>query len=242
MFDIYLTHRGDSELRYLPKERHISKKYVFFSPYGGVGKTTAAMTAASILAEKQSVLVVNLEMFPKTYFWEKNVEQGKENGVSELFYYMGQSHCNLEMKIKSMVTSMGNADYLSGVSNLWDLQDIQEKEMLQFIHGLEKYTGYDVLIFDISFLSKGILALFEECTNIIIPVLQKEQNHTKWYQSFSKKEQAILEKKVQTILLPKMEHIEELTDIQYLKQGAYGEELRKYFKKEGIIYEMRTEM
>lgn len=240
VFDIYLEHHGDSELRYLPKERHISKKYVVFSPYGGIGKTTAAITLGSVLSEKNSVLVVNLEMFPKSYFWEKNKKAEQSHGVSELLYYMGQGHCDLEMKIKSMVTSIGYMDYLSGVSNLWDLQGMQEEEMYQLLHGLEKYTSYDMVIFDVSFLSRGISVLFEECTNVIVPILQENQNSTQWYKSFSKREQKILEKKIKTILLPRMEYMEGLTDIHYLAQGAYGEELRKAFFEENMVYEMRT--
>lgn len=240
VFEIYLEHHGDSELRYVPKERHISKKYVFFSPYGGVGKTTASITTAAILAEKNKVLVVNMEMFSKSYFWEKNsMEEGK-HGVSELLYYMEQSHCELEMKIKSLVTSVGNVDYLSGVSNIWDLQEMREEDMYRLLRGLEKYTGYDVIVFDVSFLSRGISALLEDCTNVIVPVLKESHKDTKWYQSFTKKEQELLKKKTKLVALPQVEHIEELTDIHYLAQGAYGQELRKLFSP-NTTYEMRTE-
>lgn len=241
VFDIYLTHHGDSEFRYLPRERNICKKYVVFSPYGGTGKTTAAITLGSILSENNSVLVVNLEMFPKSYFWEKGCREEQANGISEVFYYMRQSHCDLEMKIKSMVISIGHIDYLSGVSNVWDLQEMQEGDMYQFLHGLEEYTSYDVIIFDVNFLSKGISALFEDCTNIIVPIFKESQNTTKWYQSFSKREQELLEQKVKMVLLPKMEYMDEVADIHYLAHGAYGEELRNIFPEENTIYEMRTE-
>lgn len=240
VFDIYLAHHGDSELRYLPKERHYNKKYVVFSPYGGIGKTTTAITLGAILSENNSVLVINLEMFPKVYSWQQNMREEQLHGISDLFYYLGQSHCDLEMKIKSMVTSIGHIDYLSGVSNLWDLQDMKEEDMFQLLHGLETYTSYDVIIFDVSFLSRGISVLFEECTNVIVPTLQDNQNGTQWYKSFSKREQKLLEEKAKTILLPRMEYMDELSDIYYLAQGAYGQELRKAFCKENTVYEMRA--
>lgn len=240
VFDIYLAHHGDSELRYLPKEGHKNKKYVFFSPYGGVGKTTAAITSGFVLSEKNSVLVINLEMFSKSYFWENIPGEETVHGVSEILYYMAQSHCDLEMKIKSMVISIGNVDYLSGVSNLWDLQNMQEGDMYQLLYALEKYTGYDVIIFDVSFLSKGVSVLFEECTNVIIPSFDERHTNIQWQKSFTKREQEILNKKTKTILLPKIEYMKELTDFQYLAQGAYGEEIRKILSEEKVIYEMRT--
>lgn len=227
VYDIYLVHHGGTELRYVPKEQSNKKKYVIFSPYGGVGKSIAAMTMGSILAEKKNVLVVNMEPFSKKYFWQEQHKEVENHGVSNIMYYMNQSHCDIEMKIKSMVYSVGNVDYLAGVSNLWDLQLMQEEEMYQLLKVLDHYTSYDVIIFDVSFMSKGIKVLFEECTGLIIPCLRELQMEKEWTKAFCKNEQEMIERKGKYILLPYVENMDELRDIQYLAQGDYGKEIRK---------------
>ena len=149
--------------------------------------------------------------------------------MSELLYYIQQERGNLEMKLKSLVVRGGNMDYLPGVSNVLDLQKMCAEELYACMHAIEQYSEYDVVIFDISFVSEALLPLFEECEAIYQPV-QKKQEHPVWLESFSKKEQKLLTKKCKELILAwEQEGLD--GNIEYMTASAVGEAIFSYCEK-----------
>lgn len=226
---LYVEQNEDGQVRYLSKDRRFCRKIAVFSPYGGCGKTTTAAILGSLLGREQKVLMVSLEAYKKPCCWLDGPENG---GLSELLYYIQQERGNLEMKLKSMVIRIGNMDYLSGVSNVFDLQKMCAEEMYACIHAIEQYSEYDVVIFDISFVSEALLPLFEECEVIYQPVQKRQDNYKKqdnstWQESFSKKEQKLLKEKCKKLILP-WEQGGLDGNIEYLTASAVGEAISSY--------------
>lgn len=230
---LYVEQDQDGQGRYLAKERRFCRKIAVFSPYGGCGKTTTAAILGNLLGREEKVLLVSLEAFKKPCSWLEKEENG---GLSELFYYIQQARGNIEMKLKSMVIRVGNMDYLPGVSNVLDLQKMCAEEMYACMHGIEQYSEYDVIIFDISFVSEALLALFEECEVIYQPV-NKKQERSVWMKSFSKKEQKLLSEKCKELLLP-WEQGSFDGNIEYLTASAVGEAISLYCFPEEKLSEL----
>lgn len=224
---LYLEQSEEKEVRYVSRERRSCKKIGVFSPCGGSGKTTTAVILGNLLGREKKVLLLNLEPFKKPYSWLEEEENG---GVSELLYYMQQERGKLEMKIKSMVMRVGNMDYLPGVSNFLDLQKMQAGEMYECIQMIEQYTEYDVIIFDISFVSEALLSVLEECDVIYQPV-RKRQEQMVWIQNFSKKQQEILKEKCREVVIPWQEESVQ-GNVEYLTASAVGEAVRQVLEQE----------
>ncbi|MBQ3600040.1 MAG: AAA family ATPase [Lachnospiraceae bacterium] len=225
----YVNMGNDKPIRYLPREQRYYKKYVFFSPFGGVGKTTASTVMAHMLGEKKKVLLVNMEMFPKSYPWIEDTVESK--GVSELLYYLHQDNYDLEMKIKSMVQKVGNADFLCGVSNLWDLQNMKIEEMQSFLQALEECTSYEIIIFDVTFLTEAVSILLEQADKIFQPCIHVSQDDISWMQVFPQNVKENLENKLEVLQLPRIETKEAINSVEYLARGAYGQKIYERLKK-----------
>ena len=209
-------------MRYLSKGMAHTKKIAIFSPEGGAGKTTTSVLLGNLLGENKNVLVVNLEPFPKEYPWLEN--DVKQQGISELLYYMEQGKQNLEMKIKSMVCSIGNMDYLKGVSNYQDVQNMKEEDVLYFLEVLQQNTSYDVIIFDISFVGKGILTLMEKSDVIYQPTFQKKASQ-QWLQVFQEKDRKEMKKKIVEIPLLWEENSRNFSHLEVLMRSENKERI-----------------
>lgn len=220
---LYVEQNKDEQVSYLSKGRRFCRKIAVFSPYGGCGKTTTAAILGNLLGQKQKVLMVSLEAFKKPCSWLEREENG---GLSDFLYYIQQERGNLEMKLKSMVMRIGNMDYLPGMTNVFDLQKMCAEEMYACIHAIEQYSEYEVIVFDISFISEALLPLFEECEVIYQPV-QKKQDRFVWQDSFSKKEQRLLNEKCKELVLP-WEQGGLTGNIEYLTASAVGEAIASF--------------
>lgn len=223
VLEIYLEQGEDTDIRYLSNGNRHCRKIGVFSPFGGSGKTSMAAILGNLLGKEQKVLVLNLEPFYKEYSWLENRET---DGISQLFYFFKQGRGDLKMKVQSLVETVGNMDYLRGVSNFLDLQKISAEEMQNFLCAVEENTEYDVLIFDISFLSEGLLALLRLCDVVYQPVDGRKKGDL-WKKNFTKSGQELLEKKWKQVELLPEELGGEYGNITYLSQGGWAQRIKK---------------
>lgn len=215
---------------YFSNAEETKEQIVVFSPYGGVGKTLTSVVLGHMLGEAKKVLVVNLEPFIKKYRW---LQTESTTGVSELIYYVKQENSNLEMKLQTLVTKAGNMDYLQGVSNYLDLQNMTRKDMFQFLQGIRKHTRYDVVIFDVSFFNEATKVLFELCHVILEPV-QGESQFEQWKQSFSLEEQRWLERKRKSVPVSVYRELWD-EDLEYLGKSQIGQSIWNAYLQEGEV-------
>ena len=127
----------------------------------------------------------------------------------------------------------GNMDYLQGVSNYLDLQNMTRKDMFQFLQGIRKHTRYDVVIFDVSFFNEATKVLFELCHVILEPV-QGESQFEQWKQSFSLEEQRWLERKRKSVPVSVYRELWD-EDLEYLGKSQIGQSIWNAYLQEGEV-------
>ena len=198
------------------------KQIGIFSPKGGSGKTTLAMTLAQILGNQEKVLVVNLEAFSGNYSWQQ-----EGYGISNLMYLMKQERDDYQMQVQSAVYRVGNFDYLSGVSHYLDLQQMKKEDMECFLNCLQKYTHYDVIIYDMSFVNESLWGTLERCDYIFMPRIEGQKS-VNMFQNVSEREKAALEEKLKKIILPFEKKMDDI--ICWLEQGRIGQCVSAYLK------------
>ncbi|MBQ3782319.1 MAG: AAA family ATPase [Lachnospiraceae bacterium] len=209
------------------ERKETCKQVGIFTPKGGSGKTTLAITLAQILGARKNVLVVNLEAFPGNYSWEQ-----EGNGISTLMYLMKQEREDYQMQVQSAVYRVGNFDYLSGVSNYQDLQQMKKENMECFLDCLQKYTNYDVIIYDMAFVNESLWSVFERCDMVLEPRIEGQKS-VNMFQSISEREKEALEDKVKKIILPFERKIDD--SVEWLEQGKIGQCVKKFISVgEGI--------
>lgn len=126
------------------------KTYItlFFSPEGGAGKTTLAITKAAILAGlEQEVLYLNLESIPSTalYF---DCEGGEK--ASQLFYYIKGEGKNLTMKIDGikMKDPMSQIVYFAPPNHPLEWNEVTITDLVNLIKQLQLSGSYNHIIID----------------------------------------------------------------------------------------------
>ena len=216
VFDLCVEECEDKNTYYLPKQIRCCRQLAVFSPYGGTGKTTLSVVLGHLLGAKKKVLVVNLEPFSRP---SDLIPNGDEDGLSRLIYYMKLKRSDLDMKLQSLIRRIGNTDYLSGVRHYLDIQGMRKKDLEQLFHALWKYTSYDVIVYDVSFLNEGIEGLLEQCDVLYEPVIGEGCGKS-WIKRFSRDKQKILEEKWQQVLLPKEDRLPQ--NIELLARGSIG--------------------
>lgn len=151
--------------RYLPQYRKCEMVSVY-SPCGGCGKTITALAMAQILGKSKKVLYLNLEIFPGVIF---GTNPEDISGFSELVYYLKQRKPNLAMKLHALVRKEGNIDLLQPADHYNDLFALEAQDIQLLIEELYGATAYDVVIFDIGFISDATVELLEASQVIYIP-------------------------------------------------------------------------
>lgn len=214
------------EVTYLPKQTRWCKCYVVFSPYGGVGKTTLSLVLGHLLGNRKKVLVVHMAPFGRVQSW---CGQPDNPAISRLFYAMKQGRKDLELRIQSLVTHVGNVDLLYGVEHYLDIQSMSASDMENFLQTLQHYTQYDVLVFDVSFLNEGLQVLLEHSDKIYEPV-REHRKDSKWLQHFTIEEQARWKDKLRKVYLPWQKELP--GSLEVTVRGIFGNAVEEVLERD----------
>lgn len=138
-----------------------------YSPVGRCGKTSFALTLAHMLGKSQAVLLISLEEYSG---FSKLVCGGYDQDLSDVFYLYQRGDFNW-LRLKSMILSSGNVDYIPPVSYGEDLDQIPPEEIKGFLQKIAAESGYERIIVDMGHMGKGAVSLFEACDVVYMPVL-----------------------------------------------------------------------
>ncbi len=187
--------------RYLPQYQKCEIVSVY-SPAGGCGKTTTALAMAQVFGKSKKVLYLNLENFPGVI---SKMQLEEISGFSELVYYLKQRKSNLAMKLQTLVRKEGNIDLLQPAGHYNDLYALDAQDVQLFIEELYSATAYDVVIFDIGFMSDAIMELLEASQIIYIPFLKSkslEQKEERFFEFLRREERGYIQEKCKKLQLP----------------------------------------
>lgn len=143
-----------------------TKKILFYSPIGGSGKTTLALSAAVRLAKGgHSVLYVNLEELASDACYLP--QSGK--GLSELLARL-DSDINFSLKLQGLAnTKMENFFYLNHFESPNDIYEMKDEELDKLISTIATTNLYEYLIIDTgTSLNSKMMVLFECADKIVL--------------------------------------------------------------------------
>lgn len=139
----------------------------FFSPVGGVGKTTLALAAATKWANMgKRVFYLNFEDIASD---ECYLSQNAERGISEIAALLGDN-INFSMKIQSLLmTKVERLYYLNHFDSPNDIYEMSGAEIVELIHQLENTSLFDYIVIDLGVsLDERNLSIFDAVEKIII--------------------------------------------------------------------------
>lgn len=149
-----------------------SELIVVFSAFGGAGVSTYARNLCSSMADNNSVLYINMEVFDSFAEFEKSTENQREyiRGMSDAVFYIKQKKNKLAFKLGSIINQhVDGYSYILPVEDYRDLYSITADDMERLTDVLARETVYEKIVFDIGYISEASLRLFQICDVLLLP-------------------------------------------------------------------------
>lgn len=201
-----------------------------YTPVHRCMQTTFAVTLGEILAKEHKVLYLNFESFSGL---EKRLDREFMTDMSDLIYYVSNAREALFYKLKGMVETIQNLDYIPPVFSYMDLGRILPEQWFAMLKELEKLTDYEYLILDLSDSMQGLFDILRMCEKVFTLVREDDAALSKLYQYEKLLERAdyadVLEK-TSRYKLPLIRNVP--FDISQLTYGELADYVRKLVKEE----------
>ena len=175
-----------------------------------------ALTLAHMLGKSQGVLFISLEEYSG---FSKLVCGGYEQDLSDVFYLYRQGDFNW-LKLKSLILSHGNVDYIPPAAYGEDLDQAQPEEIAGLLKQIGTESGYERIVVDMGHMGKGSLELFAACDVVYMPVLDDPVSTAKLedFETYLKEAgHKGMEEKIQKLHLPEIK--------TGIRRGGYMEQL-----------------
>ena len=186
----------------------ISKVTTVYSPIGGIGKTSVAISIALKLSEKsRNVLYINFEDISSV---ETFLECSNRNSMSEMLYLAKDRNKLLRDKIlNNILTDSLGICYFSPVNSVLDLENLNRDDIIFFINEIKKLNKFDNIIIDLGSKFNSIYAgILNESDNVIVLMGSdliskvKMENFLKQQESIDKYIFVLNKYKKQNIIIP----------------------------------------
>ena len=139
-----------------------------YSPLHRCLKTSIALTAGQLLAEKKAVLYLNMEEYSG---FEELLGKKYEGNLSDLLYYVRQDNTNLIHRVNGLVQSINNLDFIPPVRTPWDIRETTAAHWEKLLDTLILNTSYEVFVLDLGSELTDMFRILDRCGRIYMPVL-----------------------------------------------------------------------
>ncbi|MBS3680364.1 AAA family ATPase [Ornithinibacillus massiliensis] len=161
-----LYYEKNEEAGRLLQRNNQTKIFSFYSPNGGVGKTTTAVNFSKQLALNDAkVFYLNLETFNTTKLF---LSDDNENPSLQIFYYAKTASGQLLSKIEKLRRHDPHAmvDFFDIEINAQELLELSGNEIERIVNGLLETDAYDYIILDLdsSIHERNLMAMKESDT------------------------------------------------------------------------------
>lgn len=106
-----------------------------------------------------------------------------ENHLSQVIYYIKQKHPQLKEKIQSLLYHLDELSILQGIFFEPDIYEIAEEDIKLWISQMSMWIEYEIILFCVGSLTKGMLTLLT-CSDEIIFVQGKGEVERKQWERF----------------------------------------------------------
>ena len=174
-----------------------TKIVTFFSPIGGVGKTTLSLLyAIRLTREGCKVLFISLEQISSLgIYFDIN---DKDNSLADLFYKVSDGleidNGTLERIIKKDLNT--NVYYINPVNSTLDFEEIDPNGLINILDTIKKITNFDYIIIDTGSRLDTSTTRLQEYSNRAIGVIENNNislvKMSKMYNEFLNDENTII--------------------------------------------------
>lgn len=139
-----------------------------YSPWGGCESSLYAQMLCRKKKTDKTVLYVNLHLLDIMSFQDKEKKSTvkKSFGMSEIIYFIRQRRENAALKLRSIIREYKGVESVYPVEDYRDLYGMTPDDAKIFFRLLSNESMYDVIVFDIGFLSEASLLLLKWCDSI----------------------------------------------------------------------------
>lgn len=158
---------------------NITRKYestsviTFYSPIGGIGKTSLAVTTAMTLGRQgYGVLYLNLEDLQSTPMF---FECSRDKSFSDILYLVKEKSPKIEDKFMEMKCrdDENNVDYFSPADSAMDIEELNSEDIKFLIESILKLNLYGYVIIDLaSKYNNQYKSILEVSKCIVMPIGQ----------------------------------------------------------------------
>lgn len=165
-----------------------TKMAAFYSPAGGTGKTTIALSAA-LAGVKAGLKVLYLNLEEVDSFqdeWEP-----APGSLSDVFLALKTKGMNPEITLADSVKrhEEGGFYYISGVDSISEYEELDKKDAGTLLTSIRNLKDYDLVIIDLSSsLSVMTRQVLETADKIFVPIVQEEASVSKLKRFLREKE------------------------------------------------------
>lgn len=145
-----------------------TKMIAVYSPIGGSGKTTIALTLASMFSSLgENVMFLNMEQLDSASCVNVHVEDA--DGITVLLESLDEN-TNFGLKLKGITQKgLNGMSYIEGFERIVDFNSISKEEVQTVLEKIIRYGNYDVVIVDMESRLDDIgQAVFEQADKIIV--------------------------------------------------------------------------
>lgn len=137
-----------------------------YSPVNRCLKTSLALTMGQLMGRTQRVLYLNLEEYSG---FSRLTGENYEHDLSDVLYLYRQNACSW-LRLKAMVYSWGDLDYIPPVRYGEDLSQLDPEDMADLIERIAADSGYEKVLVDVGQMGKGALSILKVCDGIYMPI------------------------------------------------------------------------
>lgn len=198
---MYYYSEQKDEAEYLTGIHRDNRVIGVYSPIGGIGKTTFALTLGQVLAENQNVLYLNMEECSGF----KEFMGGSHWNLSDLVYFLRQNKTSFLYRLNSMVQKLDRMDYIPPCEFYTDFRQITVEEWQQLLHLIRTQSSYDFVILDMGHILGHEANLLRQCDGIYVPVRQDIISQSKinqWMSGIQILDNVDVLEKIQKLELP----------------------------------------
>ena len=144
-----------------------TKLYLFLSPCGGCGSSTAAAACAQYHASRgQNTLYLNLEKYGSS---DAFFSGSGQTNMSDLIFALKSKKSNLSLKLKGSVRQdAGGAFFFGGAKTALDMFELEHEERMRLLTELVHCGDYACIVVDMDFaLNKDMLVMMKNADTVV---------------------------------------------------------------------------
>lgn len=201
-----------------------------YSPVKRCLQTSFCLTLGQILAKKKRCLYLNLEPFSG---FSRLMNREFEYNFMDLFYFLNSGMEKFIYKLKGMVETIGNLDFIPPALSFIDLAQIEGESFRMFLNEIAVGTDYEVIILDLSENIRCLLDILLSCDKVYSITMPDSISEAKFAQyeqllQFMKKDEIL--KNTQKIRFPKIKELP--THAEEFGFGQLADCVREILEKE----------